>query len=104
MIEIRFAFFPTNQGKLCAVMIAVAGSAELGFVFCFARVRHRDASVIPALSLQAFGNGHVALQAFRVADLLANFMARQTLRQAFKLGMRLGQRPRRNLRNRSANE
>lgn len=104
MIEIRFAFFPTNQGKLCAVMIAMAGGAEFDPVFCLAGVRHRDASVIPALGLQAFGNGDVTLQAFGVAGLLANFMARQTLRQTFKLGMRRGQRAGRNLRNRSADK
>lgn len=98
MIEIRFAFFPTNQGKLHAVMITVTRGAELGLVFRATDIQHGNAGVIAAPGLQPRSDGDVTLQAFGITGLLADFMARQTLRQAFKLRMRPGQRPGRNLR------
>jgi hypothetical protein len=98
MIEIRFAFFPTNQSKLHTVMITVARGTKLGLVSCATAIQHGNAGVIAALGLQPRSDGGVALQAFCIAGLLANFMARQTLRQTFKLRMCLGQRPGRNLR------
>jgi hypothetical protein len=75
MIEIPFAFFPTNQGKLCAVMLAVTRGAEFGLIIGAAGIWHRDAGVIAALGLQALGNGDVALQTFGVAGFLADFVA-----------------------------
>lgn len=78
MIEIRFAFFPTNQCKFQTMMIAVASGARLGALA--ADIHGGDIGMIPAFRLQTLGNGNVTLQTFRVARLPANFMARQTLR------------------------
>lgn len=93
MIEIRFTFFPTDQCKLHAVMLGVACSAELGFIFAAAGIRDRDAGMIAAPGLQALGNGDVALQAFRVAGFLADFVTGKAFCKPFKLIVRPRQWP-----------
>lgn len=86
MIEISFAIFPKDQCKIFAIMLAVTGSAQLLF-FC------HDERMNPSPALQPLRNGNVAVEAFDIARLLADFVTCQALGYAFKLGMCHRQRP-----------
>lgn len=60
MIKIRFAFFPVNQFKCFAVMLAMARSAEFCRITGTARLQRRYPKMIAAFCLQPFGNRRVA--------------------------------------------
>lgn len=92
MLEARLAFFPNNQRVRTAVVLTVTCSARSIVV-----LRH-GSRMKTASFLHAHCNCRVALQAFGIAQLLADFMASQTSGEAFELLMRSRERARRNLR------
>lgn len=90
MIEVGFALLPTYQRKLHAVMVAVTRCAKFRLFRCAFGGRRGKARMKTAIALQALCDGSMALQTFRVARLLAHFMAGETVGQTFELRVHTG--------------